>query len=198
MTDNATNANPGLPSPTPWTERADHGRRRQACPDTQVSSMSRDRTRQRDRGAGGLSLRPQGRRPSAAAGARCGRPQAAVLATAPTSPARAWRRSARHADTAMQPGRTAPPPPSVKGHRFAARSARPCRASLDAGRRLRSSAGRSDARTPPRGRPPPLSSTPSQLTDRIRRCFREPSAQPASACTSPATTRSRHAHNPRR
>jgi hypothetical protein len=68
----------------------------------------------------------------------------------------------------------------------------------DAGRRLRSSAGRSDARTPPRGRPPPLSSTPSQLTDRIRQCFREPSAQPASACTSPATTRWRHAHNPRR
>jgi hypothetical protein len=40
-TDNATNANPGLP---PKSERADHGQRRQASPDTHMSSISRDRT----------------------------------------------------------------------------------------------------------------------------------------------------------
>src|SRR5688500_127905 len=44
MTDNATSANPGLPSPTPRTTRADHGRRRQACPETPASSKSRDST----------------------------------------------------------------------------------------------------------------------------------------------------------
>ena len=44
MTDNATSANPGLPSPTPQTTRADHDRRRQACPETPASSRSRDST----------------------------------------------------------------------------------------------------------------------------------------------------------
>jgi hypothetical protein len=43
-TDNATNANPGLP---PKSERADHDQRRQACPATHMSSISRDRTRSR-------------------------------------------------------------------------------------------------------------------------------------------------------
>jgi hypothetical protein len=40
-TDNATNANPGLPR---QSERADHGQRRQACPAIHMSSISRDRT----------------------------------------------------------------------------------------------------------------------------------------------------------
>jgi hypothetical protein len=40
-TDNATNANAGLP---PKSDRADHGQRRQAGPETQLSNMSRDRT----------------------------------------------------------------------------------------------------------------------------------------------------------
>jgi hypothetical protein len=46
-TDNATNANPGLPPPTTRTGAADHGRR-QARPETPPSSSSRDSTWLRD------------------------------------------------------------------------------------------------------------------------------------------------------
>jgi hypothetical protein len=101
-TDNATNANPGLP---PQSARADHGQRRQACPATHPSSISRDRTLKRTKLVVEISqpprfsLLPQGaalraaRRPG-----RCRWP-AFPLRASPSGPAAAARLAERHVAT---------------------------------------------------------------------------------------------------
>ena len=117
MTDNATSANPGLPSPTPRTGEPITASG-QACTETPVSSIYQDRTTTGHRSREESSLRLQGRLASLAAGAGCGRPQAAVLAgrsrTPTPRPSRNASPSAPHARAGL-PDR--PRPQALAGAR---------------------------------------------------------------------------------